>query len=95
MKKLVLTPSVLLVTAIAFSGSAFAESPACGEAQDDSWMQLDAIQEKIETMGYTVENLGVSEGNCYELTGLNVQGQSVKTFLDPRTGDVVQEDVAE
>ena len=93
MKKQLVTPSLLF--ALAFSGSAMAESPKCGEPQDASCMQPADIQEKIETMGYTIEGMGISEGNCYALTGSNAQGQSVITYLDPKTGDVVQEDVAE
>ena len=93
MKMRLLTSSTLLFGALALSGNVFAESPICGEGQDDSWMQIDALQEKVETMGYTIEDMGVSEGNCYQVTGLNVQGQSVTAYLDPRTGDVLQEDV--
>lgn len=95
MKKRLLTSVTILFSALVFSGTALAESPVCGEAQDDSWMQLDAVQEKIETMGYTIEGMGVSEGNCYQVSGLNVQGQSVIAYIDPRTGEVVQEDVAQ
>ena len=93
MKMRLLTSTTLLFGALALSGTAFAESPICGEGQDDSWMQIDALQEKVETMGYTIEDMGVSEGNCYQVTGLNVQGQNVTAYLDPRTGDVLQEDV--
>jgi len=95
MKKSLVAAATLLVSSFAFTSAAIAESPMCGAGQDDTWMPPEAIQEKIETMGYTIENMGVSEGNCYQLTGLNVQGQSVTTYLDPRTGDVLQEDIVE
>ena len=94
MKKRVIPSVALVFGALALSGAAFAESPMCGEAQDESWIQLDAMQEKVETMGYTIEHMEISEGNCYQVSGLNVQGQSVTAYLDPRTGDLVQEDVA-
>ena len=81
--------------AATFGTGAVAESPMCGEAQDDSWMQPEAVQERVETLGYTIEGMEVSDGNCYEVTGMNVQGQSVTTYLDPRTGDIVQEDIAQ
>jgi len=95
MKTRLVTSTILLLGSLALSGTALAESPMCGEAQDDSWMQIDALQEKVETMGYTIEDMGISEGNCYQVTGLNVQGQSVTAYLDPRTGDLVQEDVVQ
>ena len=91
--------AALAVTAFAataaFGTNAFAESPMCAEAQDDSWMQPEAVQERVETLGYTIEGMSISEGNCYEVTGMNVQGESVTTYLDPRTGDIVQEDIAQ
>ncbi len=90
-----ISSATLLAGAMALSSSVFAESPLCGDGQDDSWMQPESVQEKVETMGYTIDNMGISEGNCYEVTGLNNQGQSVKAYLDPRTGDVVQEEVAQ
>jgi len=82
-----------MLTALAFSGAAFAESPACGEAQDDTWMAEDLILEKVQGMGYAVDSIAVSDGNCYELTGQNTNGDSVVTFLDPRTGEIVEEAV--
>jgi len=82
-----------LVFGAAFGTAALAVGPTCGDPEDDSWMPPEAVQARIETLGYTIENLSVSEGNCYEISGRNVQGASVTTYLDPRTGDIVQEDI--
>lgn len=84
------TASLLLI-----SGVSFAESPVCGEAQDDSWMEPDAMQDRIESLGYTIDSMGVSEGNCYQVTGLNVEGKQMTAYFDPKTGGVVQEDIVE
>lgn len=86
---------VLISSLILFAGAAYAQSPVCGEAQDDSWLEPDAMQEQLESLGYTIDTMGVSEGNCYHVTGLNVQGKNVTAYFDPRTGGVVQEDVVE
>lgn len=80
---------------LAMSGAAFAESPSCGEPKDDSWLDQNVVLEEIQSLGYTIETLGVSEGNCYQMTGLNVKGNNVTAYIDPRTGDVVQEDVVQ
>ena len=88
-------PSALFAAAASFGGAAFAEGPTCGEARDESWMPIEAVRERVETLGYTIEDMGDSEGNCYEVAGLNVQGRSVTTYLDPRTGDIVQEDIVQ
>lgn len=92
MKKIMKASSALIVTAIMFNAPAFAAGPACGEAQDDSWMQQDAVQDKVEGMGYSVDSVGISDGNCYEVTGRNSDGNGVITYLDPRSGEIVQED---
>jgi len=95
MRKVNITNAVVMFSLLVFGSSAYAESPACGEPQDDSWMKPDVMQEQIESLGYTIESMGVSDGNCYEVTGLNVEGQSMTAYFDPRTGGVVQEDIAE
>ncbi len=87
---IIATTSLLLM-----SGASFAESPVCGEAQDDSWMEPDVLQDQIESLGYTIDSMGVSEGNCYQVTGLNVEGKQMTAYFDPKTGGVVQEDVIE
>ncbi len=95
MKRFNKVNALLVTSLLLIGGSAHAESPACGDPQDDSWMEPEVMQEQIESLGYTIESMGVSEGNCYEVTGLNVQGKSVTAYFDPRTGGVVQEDVVE
>ena len=95
MKRFNKVNTLLVTSLLLFGGSAYATSPACGDPQDDSWMEPEVMQEQIESLGYTIESMGVSEGNCYEVTGLNVQGKSVTAYFDPRTGGVVQEDVVE
>jgi len=93
--KLFFKSSLIVASALLFSSAAFAQSPVCGEAQDDSWMTPEAMQQQVEALGYTVEALGVSEGNCYQVMGMNTEGNNVIAYFDPRTGGVVQEDVAQ
>ncbi len=94
--KLILKSSAVLITSmIMFAGAAFAEAPVCGEAQDDTWLPPEAIQEQVQAMGYTVDSMKVSEGNCYQMTGMNSNGKSLTVYLDPRTGVILQEDMAE
>jgi len=95
MKFFVKTSAVLLASMMMFAGNAFAEAPTCGEAPDDSWMPPEALLELAQGMGYTIESIEVSEGNCYQMAGTNAEGKAITAYLDPRTGDVVQEDAAE
>ncbi len=86
---------IMLSTLLMISAASFAESPVCGEAQDASWMEPEVMQQQLESLGYTIDTLDVSAGNCYQVTGLNVQGKSMTAYLDPRTGDVLQENIVE
>ena len=86
---------LLATTMFFFTGTAFAENPVCGEAQDDSWMSPDVVQEQIKALGYTIDSMDISDGNCYQMTGLNNEGKGVTAFIDPRTGGVVQESLVE
>jgi len=95
MKLLIKSSAVLMTSMMLFAGSAFAESPVCGEAQDDSWLTPEVMQEQVEALGYTVDALDVSEGNCYQMTGMNADGKAVTAYFDPRTAAVVQEDMVE
>lgn len=89
------TKAILISSLLIFGASAHAESPACGDPQDDSWMEPEVMQEQIESLGYAVESMGISEGNCYQIFGMNVQGANVTAYFDPRTGVNVQEDVVQ
>ena len=90
-KKIGLIASVFVLA----SSTVFADSPVCGDTQDESWMEPELMQEQLESMGYTIESMAVSEGYCYQVTGLNVEGKNVTAYFDPRTGGVVQEDIVE
>lgn len=94
MKLIFKSSAALLIPMIMFSGVAFAETPVCGEAQDDTWLAPEVIQEQVQAMGYTVDSMNVSEGNCYQMTGMNADGQNLTAYLDPRTGVILKEDLA-
>ena len=87
----VFTVAILLMA----SGQTLAAGPVCAESQADTWMEPEAVLEKAETIGMTVENMSLSEGNCYQLSGLNSEGKSMIAYLDPQTGEVMQEEVSQ
>lgn len=95
MTKLNKTNTAIMVSLLIFGGSAYAESPNCGDPVDDSWISPDVMQKQVESLGYTIDSMGTSEGNCYEVKGLNATGNAMTAFFDPRTGSVIQEDVIE
>lgn len=93
--KLFKSTAVVLFASMFVTGVSYAESPECGDPQDDSWMKPEVLQSQLESLGYTIEAMGVSDGNCYQMTGLNGDGQNVTAYFDPRTGGVVQENIIE
>ena len=95
MKIRLISSTAIVLSTLTLSFSAFAQSPVCAENQDDSWMQLEALQEQVQSLGYTIERFGISEGLCYEVSGMNRDGKNITAFLDPVTGAVVQEDVVQ
>jgi hypothetical protein len=78
MKSLLLLPII-----IAISTAAMAE-PTCTAAKD-KWMTQSDFKHSIETQGYKVKTLKVTNG-CYEVYGHDKNGKRVEISFDPVTG---------
>lgn len=91
-----MTKLLSLVAAMSFvSTSALAMAPECELEADQAWMEQGTFETKVQEMGYVIEDLVVSEGNCFEVTGKNRDGQDMTAYFHPQTGDVLQEDVVQ
>jgi len=86
--------STLAVLSV-FSAAVFAAPPECELIADQAWLEQDVIEKQIQEQGYVIDDLVVSEGNCFEVTGKNKDGQDITAFFHPQTGVVQQEDVAQ
>ena len=78
MKSLLILPVI-----IAISTAALAE-PTCS-APKDKWMKQADFKNAIETQGYKVKTLKVTNG-CYEIYGYDKKGKRVELSFDPATG---------
>lgn len=78
MKSLLLLPVI-----IALSTAALAE-PSCNVPKD-KWMKQADFKHNMETQGYKVKTLKVTNG-CYEIYGLDKSGKRVEQSFDPATG---------
>jgi len=78
-----------------FSFGVFAAGPECELAADQKWLEQAEFENKIEDLGYVIDELYVSEGNCFEVTGKNSAGKDMKAFFHPQTGEVLQEDIVQ
>ena len=76
----------------AFAGVAAADNDElkCTSAAQSAWMSEDATKDLLKQQGYQeVRKIKVTEGNCYEVYGIDAQGEKVEVYLDPTNGSVV------
>ena len=85
----------LLAALCVISFGTFAAGPECELAVDQKWLEQIEFESKIEDMGYVIDELLVSEGNCFEVTGKNSAGKAMIAFFHPQTGEVMQEDIVQ
>lgn len=86
----------LSVTAIALS-SLFALS-ACGEkvstqctsAPQSDWLNVNDFQAKLSNEGYTISQFKQTEGNCYEIYGVDPDGTKVEIYFNPVDASIVK-----
>lgn len=88
--KLLLTITTL---AIAVSGCGMRAGTECTTAPESEWQDQDMFQQNLLSQGYQINKFVVTDGNCYEIYGLNKEGQKVEIYFDPVSGDVVKEEI--
>lgn len=76
----------------AFAGVAAADNDElkCTGAAQSAWMSEDAAKDLLKQQGYQeVRKIKVTEGNCYEVYGIDAKGEKVEVYLDPTNGNLV------
>ena len=82
----ILASSILLATAtLANAGSL---GRPCTSAPQGQWLSLDAIQAKVEALGYKVQKAKLKAA-CGELYTIDKNGSRVELFVDPTSGTIV------
>ena len=62
----------------------------CTSAAKSAWMSEDATKDLLKQQGYQeVRKIKVTEGNCYEVYGIDAKGEKVEVYLDPTSGNLV------
>lgn len=77
----------LVVLTLAFAGSSAAASPRCRAPLTD-WKPRQALQQRLETDGWTIEMLRVNDG-CYHVHARNGRGERLEAMFNPATLDMV------
>ena len=60
----------------------------CTNAGQDKWLTVEALQKKVEALGYTVRK-GKLKNACGEFYATDKAGSRVELFVDPTNGAVV------
>jgi hypothetical protein len=82
--------ALAIVFAILGAASAQAGSLGhpCTTAPQNAWLAVDALQPKVEALGYTVRS-GKFKSACGEFYVTDKAGARVELFVDPTNGAVV------
>lgn len=79
------TAAVLATASLAQAGSL---GRPCTTAGQDNWLSVEALQGKVEALGYTVRK-GKVKNACGEFYAIDKAGNKVELFVDPTNGTVV------
>lgn len=60
----------------------------CTSASQDKWLSIEALQSKVEALGYRVQK-GKLKKACGEFYATDKNGARVEVFVDPTSGNVV------
>lgn len=81
MSKLLLSTAAVLMLA----APAFAEDMKCNVPDQTTWMSQEDLTTMYVEQGYEVKNIKIDEG-CYEIYGIDDNGERVEIYVDPVTG---------
>ncbi|KKN75392.1 hypothetical protein LCGC14_0381360 [marine sediment metagenome] len=84
MSKLLMSAAAVMMLA----APAFAEEMKCDVPDQTTWMSQDDLTAMYVEQGYDVKNIKIDEG-CYEIYGLDANGERVEIYVDPVTGEPV------
>ncbi|MFV3405457.1 PepSY domain-containing protein [Pseudomonas sp. NY15463] len=74
------------------STGAFAATQ-CTTADKSTWQDSQAFQAKLKEQGYKIKKFKVTQGNCYEIYGLDKDGRKVEIYHDPVSGKAVKTEI--
>ena len=80
------TTAILLATASLASAGSLGRP--CTSAPQSQWLSLDALQAKVEALGYRVQKAKLKAA-CGELYTIDKNGSRVELFVDPTSAAIV------
>jgi len=84
--------ALISLTAVMLGAAATAEAGSlgrpCTTAPQTEWLSLEALQTKVEALGYKVQKAKLKNA-CGEIYALDKNGARVELFVDPTSGEIV------
>jgi hypothetical protein len=81
------------LAAATLGGGAFAAAPDTGAdtagARYEGWLTIPAIHDRVTAAGYSDISEIERERDGYEVKGRNAEGEQVKLYVDPLSGEVL------
>lgn len=64
----------------------------CTTAPEAEWQNQEAFQAQLLAQGYKINEFKVTEGNCYEIYGFDMEDNKVEIYFNPVDGSIVKEE---
>lgn len=77
--------SCMLLAQVAFAG------PKCTDQKKETWQNEADFQKKLVADGYKIKKFKVTDGQCYEIYGLDKAGKKVEIYFNPVSGEIVKQ----
>ncbi|WP_218310958.1 PepSY domain-containing protein [Alteromonas antoniana] len=84
--------SLAVIAGAALTLSACSKSPStqCTTAPQSEWMDQTQFQNDLKDKGYTINEFVVTDGNCYEIYGMDAADKKVEIYFNPVDGSIVK-----
>jgi hypothetical protein len=88
MRKIAIFTAVAAILATAATAQASSLGRPCTTAPASQWLSIEALQAKVEALGYKVRKASLKKA-CGELYTIDKNGNQVELFVDPTDGKIV------
>ena len=82
--------AVIAGATLALSACSKEPSTQCTTAPESDWMDQTQFQENLKSQGYTINEFVVTDGNCYEIYGMDAADNKVEIYFNPVDGSIVK-----
>lgn len=87
MRKLILFSLAAAILGATTTVEAGSLGRPCTTAPQTQWLSLEALQTKVEALGYKVQKVKLKNA-CGEIYALDKNGARIELFVDPTTGEI-------